>query len=80
MALLTLRAAVPRAVFPPEAAIHVVRMACERPDLLDRSNSQWDCAARARQLVADGLVAEISAAIVRRISAAHQLNPWRHHL
>jgi transposase len=77
---LTLLAAVPRAVFPPEVAIHVVRLACERPDRLGRSLSQWDCAELARQLVADGLVAEISAATVRRILAAHQLKPWRHHL
>jgi transposase len=80
MAALTLLAAVPRAVFPPEVAIHVVRLACERPDRLDRSLSQWDCAELARQLVADGLVAEISAATIRRILAAHQLKPWRHHL
>ena len=80
MASLTLLAAAPRAVFPPEVAIHVVRLACERPDLLGRSLSQWDCAELARQLIADGLVADISAATIRRILAAHQLKPWRHHL
>jgi transposase len=58
----------------------VVRLACERPDLLGRRLSQGDCAELARQLVADGLVAEISAATGRRILAAHQLKPWRHHL
>jgi transposase len=76
----TLLAAARRAIFPPAVAIHVVRLACERPDLLGRSLSQGDCAARARQLGADGLVAEISAATVRRILAAQQLTPWRHHL
>ena len=80
MAWLTLLAAVPRAVFPPAVAIHVVRLACERPDLLGRSLSQWDCAELARQLIADGLVADISTATIRRILAAHQLKPWRHHL
>ena len=50
MASLTLLAAVPRAVFPPEVAIHVVRLACERPDRLGRILSQWDCAELARQL------------------------------
>lgn len=70
----------PRAVFPPEVAIHVVRLACERPDRFGRSLSQWACAELARQLIADGLVADISAATVRRILAAHQLKPWRHHL
>jgi transposase len=30
--------------------------------------------------MADGLVTDISAATIRRILAAHQLKPWRHHL
>jgi transposase len=60
--------------------MHVVRLACERPDRLGRSRSQGDCAELARQLIADGLVADISAATIRRILAAHQLKPWRHHL
>jgi DDE superfamily endonuclease len=80
MASRTLLAEVPRAVFPPEVAIHVVRLACERPDRFGRSLSQWDCAELARQLIADGLVADISAATIRRLLAAHQLKPWRHHL
>jgi hypothetical protein len=70
----------PRAVFPPEVAIHVVRLACERPDALGRSLSQWDCTELARQLIATGIVEDISAATVRRILAAHQLKPWRQHV
>lgn len=70
----------PRAFFPPEVAIHVVRLACERPDLLGRSLSQWDCRELARQLIADGIVAGISAATVRRILRSHKLKPWRWHL
>jgi transposase len=58
----------------------VVRLACERPDLLGRSLSPWDCTELARQLIAAGLVEDISAATIRRILAAHQLKPWRHHL
>jgi DDE superfamily endonuclease len=76
----TLLAAGPRAVFPPAVALHVVRVACERPDPLGRSLSQWDCTELARQLIAAGIVAEISAATVRRILAAHQLEPWRQHV
>jgi transposase len=57
-----------------------VRLACERPDLLGRSLSQWDCAELARQLIAEGMVTDISVATVRRILAAHQLKPWRHHM
>jgi hypothetical protein len=33
-----------------------------------------------RQLIAEGIVEDISAATVRRILASHQLKPWRHHL
>jgi transposase len=66
--------------FPPAVAIHVVRLACERPDRLGRSLSQWDCAELARQLIAEGMVTGISVATVRRILAAHQLKPWRHHV
>jgi transposase len=76
----TLLAAGPRAVFPPEVALHLVRLACERPDLLGRRLSQWDCAARAHQLIAEGMVTSISVTTVRRILAAHQLKPWRHHV
>jgi transposase len=57
-----------------------VRLACERPDLLGRSLSQWDGAELARQLIAEGMVTDISVATVRRILAAHQLKPWRHHV
>jgi transposase len=77
---LTPLAEAPRAFFPPEVAIHMVRLACERPDALGRSLSQWDCTELARQLIAEGIVEEISAATVRRILAAHQLKPWRQHV
>jgi transposase len=57
--------------------MHVVKIACERPDDLGRSLSQWDCAEIARQLVRDGVVAAISAATVRQILRHHRLKPWR---
>ena len=56
-------------------ALHLVKMACERPDLLGRSLSQWDCMELARQLVAEGIVTAISSETVRRILAHHQLKP-----
>lgn len=68
-----------RPSFPPAVAIHLVKMACERPDDRGVSLSQWDCAELARQLVADGVVASISPQTVQRILAAHQLKPWRQH-
>lgn len=61
-------------------ALHVVKMACERPEERERSLCQWDCAEIARTLVAEGLVAGISAETVRRILGHHKLKPWRHHL
>jgi len=67
-------------VFPPEVAIHVVRLACERPDSMGRSLSQWDGTELARELIAEGIVEEISTATVRRILASHQLKPWRQHV
>jgi hypothetical protein len=73
MDLWTLLDVAPRAVFPPEVALHVVRLACERPDPLARSLSQWDCQELARHLIAEGVVADISAATVQRMLAAHQL-------
>jgi hypothetical protein len=59
--------------------MHVVRLACARPDTLGRRLSQWDGEELARQLMADGLVEDLSAATVRRLLAAHQLKPWRQH-
>jgi hypothetical protein len=61
-------------------AIHVVRLACERPDMLGRRRSQGDGHELARQLIAEGIVADLSASTVRRMLAVHQLKPWRHHL
>ena len=80
MAWRTLLAAVLRACFPPEVAIHVVRLACERPDILGRSLAQWDGVELARQLIAAERVEDISVATVRRLLASHHLKPWRHHL
>src|SRR3954453_22501155 len=69
-----------RRSFPPEVALHLVKMACERPDDHGRSLSLWDCRELAPQLVSDGVVVSISADTVRRILEHHHLKPWRHHL
>ncbi len=58
----------------------MVKIACERPDKLGRSLSQWDCRELAEQLVRDGVVASISPDTVRRVLENHQLKPWRHHM
>jgi transposase len=69
-----------RRYFPPEVAIHLVKIACERPDDVGRSLSHWDCAELARQVVRDGVVDSISPQTVQRILASHKLKPWRKHL
>ena len=65
--------------FSPDVAVHLVKLACERPDLQGRSLSQWDCQALASQLVAGGVVESISAETVRRVLTSHKLKPWRVH-
>jgi transposase len=66
--------------FPPAVALYVVKMACERPDVVGRSLAPWESAELARQLVHDGIVDRISPQTVQRILAHHKLKPWRHHL
>src|SRR5882672_9821478 len=66
--------------FPPVVALDVVKLACDRPDLVGRSLSQSDRAELARQLVHDGVVKAIAPQTVQRILAHHKLKPWRHHL
>ena len=66
--------------FAPHVALHLVKMACEMPDLRGRSLSQWDCQELARQLVAEGVVESIASQSVWRILNNHRLKPWHHHL
>lgn len=64
-------------LFPPETALHAVKIACERPDAIGRSLSLWDCQEIARQLVIDRVVESISGETVRRMMDSHRLKPWR---
>jgi transposase len=66
--------------FPPAVALHLVKIACELPDRLGVSLSQWDCLELARKLIADGVVTSISPQTVGRILNHHRLKPWRKHL
>jgi len=68
-----------RRSFPPAVAVHVVKVACERPDDGGASLAQWDSAEIARSLEETGVVERISAETVRRILAHHKLKPWRAH-
>lgn len=65
---------------PPHVAIHLVKMACERPCVAGRSLCQWDCTELARKLVESGIVESISKETVRRILSHHKLKPWRSHM
>lgn len=65
---------------PAQVAIHLVKIACERPTCAGRSLSQWDSTELARKLVEDGLVESISSETVRRILNCHKLKPWRSHM
>jgi hypothetical protein len=67
-------------LFPPEVALHLVKLACEMPDKLGVSLSLWDCQELARKLESDGIVETISADTVRRILNNHHLKPWRCHM
>jgi transposase len=69
-----------KAIFSPDVGLYLAKMACESPDLRNRSLSQWDCVELARQLEAEKVVDSISAQSVRRILMDHRLKPWRHHL
>jgi hypothetical protein len=66
--------------FPPAVALYGVKMACERPEVVGRSLSQWDSAELALQVGHDGVVDQMSPQTVQRILAHHKLKPWRQHL
>jgi hypothetical protein len=68
-------AAVASQYFPPEVGVHLVKIACQRPDQLGRSLSHWGCRELGRQLEYQGIVEQISAETVRRILAHHKLRP-----
>lgn len=68
-----------RLVFPPGVAAHLVKLACELPDQVDRSVSLWTCGQLAIKLTADGTVESISAQSVQRILDSCKLKPWRVH-
>ena len=59
--------------------MHLVRLACDLPERVGRSLSQWDCTELARQSEREGGVTRIAPETVRRLLAAHRLKPWRTH-
>jgi hypothetical protein len=67
-------------LFPPQVALHAVKLACERPETAGRSLSVWDCQEIARQLVKEALTPTISGESVRKMLASHRLKPWRYRM
>lgn len=57
-----------------------MKIACERPDDVGSSLSQWFCSDLAQQLINEGIVNSISSETVRRILSHHKLKPWRSHM
>jgi hypothetical protein len=60
-------------------ATHLVKLACELPDLSGRSLSLWTCAELARTASERGIVESISPQSVQRILEGRRLKPWRVH-
>jgi transposase len=67
-------------VFSPDVAMHIIKIACEMPQLRGRSLAQWDCAEIARELIRSGVVSSVSPETVRRILSGQKLKPWRSHM
>lgn len=67
-------------LFPPQVALHAVKIACERPETGGRSLSLWDCQEIARQLIAEQIVSSISDESVRKMLLSHRLKPWRYRM
>jgi len=61
-------------------ALLTVFIACQRPDSLGRSLSQWDCKEIAREVEKSGLVKSISHKTVYRILKNDKLKPWQNHM
>jgi hypothetical protein len=69
-----------RAAFPPEVEIQVVRPWSVSGRLYEpHSLSLWDCHKRARQLIPERIIENISASTVRQILATYQRQPGPHY-
>src|SRR5205807_9365265 len=64
--------------FGPTVAAETKQLACELPATTGVPLSRWSCADLARELIARGVVAAISAATVWRILVSDAIRPWFH--
>ncbi|MFN8557862.1 MAG: hypothetical protein U0531_11150, partial [Dehalococcoidia bacterium] len=58
-----------------EVALHVVRLACDVPDIPGRSLSQWDCTELARQLHHEEIVDWTAASFDQVLAKAEAAEP-----
>src|SRR5437879_9562772 len=72
-----LGAGVPPA-FPPSVVVQVKALACELPHRLQLPLSRLSLSEIRREVITQGLVAEISGATLWRWLSADALRPWRH--
>jgi DDE superfamily endonuclease len=72
------RAAGDRRAFPPSVVVEVKALACELPARRGLPLARWTCAELRREVMAQGLVAEISGTTLWRWLGEDALRPWRH--
>jgi hypothetical protein len=68
----------PQPAFPPSVVVDVKRLACELPSRSDVPLARWTIPDLHREVVARGIVAEISGVTLWRWLNADALQPWRH--
>jgi hypothetical protein len=64
--------------FPPSVVVDVKRLACELPSRLDVPLARFTIPELRREVLARGIVAEISGVTLWRWLSADALQPWRH--
>lgn len=64
--------------FPPSVVVDIKALACELPARRGRPLARWSLAELRREVVAQGLVAQISGTTLWRWLSQDTLRPWRH--
>jgi DDE superfamily endonuclease len=67
-----------RRAFPPSVVVEVKALACELPARRGLPLARWTCADLRREVMAQGLVAQISGTTLWRWLGQDALRPWRH--
>lgn len=70
-------AAAARPAFPPDVVVAVKALACELPARCGRPLAQWSQRELRREVLTQGLVAEISGTTIWRWLSADAIRPWR---